>query len=291
MESPPIGSAKAAVAQLCSTDDLDANLATCERLAAQAADRGCSLLLLPECFAFLGERERDKFEVAEILDNSKPGRVLETIQKIATQHKMWVIAGGIAETLPEDRDNSQPKTAYNSCAVVNPEGKLVSVYRKIHLFDVDIPGGATLKESAATTAGEEALTVDTSIGKVGLSICYDLRFPELYRRLTLDQGAEVLVVPAAFTAHTGAAHWHTLLRARAIENQCWVLAAGQSGRHNDKRASYGHSLIIDPWGVVRAELEAGEGIAVAEIDGAFTEEKRTQLPCLSHSVLREPSRG
>ncbi len=291
MESSTLASPKAAVLQLCSTDDIGANLATCERLSAQAAERGCSLVVLPECFAFLGERERDKFKIAEVLDEANPGRVLETVQKIATGNKMWVIAGGIAEIRPEDKDLSEPRTAYNSCVAVNPEGKLVSVYRKIHLFDVDIPGGATLKESAATSAGEDLLAVDTSIGKVGLSICYDLRFPELYRALTLDQGAQVLVVPAAFTAHTGAAHWHTLLRSRAIENQCWVLAAGQSGRHNSKRASYGHSLIIDPWGVVRAEVEAGDGIAVAEIDSAFTEEKRSQLPCLSHSVLRSPPGG
>lgn len=288
MGSSTLGSPMAAVAQLCSNDEIGANLATCERLAAQAADRGSQLLLLPECFAYLGERERDKFSIAETLDEASPGRVLSTIQKIASRHQMWVIAGGIAEIRPEDRDVGQPKTAYNSCAVVDPAGHLVSVYRKIHLFDVDIPGGATLMESAATTAGQEVMTVDTSIGRVGLSICYDLRFPELYRKLTLDQGAQVLVVPAAFTAHTGAAHWHTLLRARAIENQCWVLAAGQSGRHNPKRASYGHSLIIDPWGEIRGEVEAGDGIAVAEIDSDFTEQKRTQLPCLSHSVLRRP---
>lgn len=245
-------------------------------------------MVLPECFAFLGKRERDKFSVAELLDPANPGRVLATIQKIATEHNLWVIAGGIAEIRPEDRELPEKRTAYNSCAVINPKGELVSVYRKIHLFDVDIPGGATLKESAATSAGQELLTVDTSIGRVGLSICYDLRFPELYRSLTLDQGARIIVVPAAFTAHTGPAHWHTLLRARAIENQCWVLAAAQAGRHNEKRASYGHSLIIDPWGEIRAEVEAGDGFAMAEIDNGFTDEKRTQLPCLSHSVLWSP---
>ncbi len=276
-----------AVAQLCSTTDIDANLASCERLAAMAADRGSSLLVLPECFAFLGEREGDKFEVAEHLDGKNPGRILSTVMKIATTHTTWVVAGGIAELLPGQDASS--KTAFNSCAVVNPAGQLVSVYRKIHLFDVDIPGGATLKESEATSAGHDLSVVDTSIGKVGLSICYDLRFPELYRKLTLDMGAEVLVVPAAFTAHTGAAHWHTLLRARAIENQCWVLAAGQSGRHNAKRASYGHSLIIDPWGQIRDEIAEGEGIAITAIDADFTEQKRTQLPCLTHSVLRGES--
>tara|TARA_R110002096_G_scaffold44526_8_gene120294 strand:+ start:110238 stop:111116 length:879 start_codon:yes stop_codon:yes gene_type:complete len=282
---------KAAVIQLCSNGDLLANLATCERLVSQAAARGASLVVLPECFAFLGEREQDKFEVAEFLvlgalpDSAGP--ILRSITKMATEHNLWVIAGGIPELRPEDAELPTKTTAYNTCAVVSPAGELVSAYRKIHLFDVDIPGGATLKESAATSAGSEVLAVDTSVGRVGLSICYDLRFPELYRKLTLDQGAEVLVVPAAFTAHTGAAHWHTLLRARAIENQCWVLAAAQTGRHNAKRHSYGHSLIIDPWGVIRGEVAEGDGIAIAEIDSAFTTQKRTQLPCLTHSVLRQ----
>lgn len=285
MAQPPKTSSIAAVAQLCSTDDFDANLATCRRLGAQAKARGSKLLLLPECFAFLGDREGDKFKVAEVLDSTKPGPVLAAIQEIATTNQMWVIAGGIAEIRPEDANLGSPKTAYNSCVVVAPSGALSSVYRKLHLFDVDIPGGATLKESSATTGGKEICAVDTAIGRVGLSICYDLRFPELYRALTLDHGAKVLVVPAAFTAHTGAAHWHTLLRARAIENQCWVLAAGQSGRHNDKRVSYGHSLIIDPWGEVRAEVAAGEGLAVAEIDHSFTDDRRAQLPCLKHNVL------
>lgn len=285
-ESPP---AKAAVLQLCSTEDIDANLATCERLAAQAHQRGSELIVLPECFAFLGQRERDKFAIAEPLIADRPGRILETVQRIATTCKTWVVAGGIPEIRPEDVGNASPTTAYNSCAVVNPSGELVSVYRKIHLFDVDIPG-TVLKESAATSAGKSLEVVDTSIGRVGLSICYDLRFPEMFRTLTLEHGAEVLVVPAAFTAHTGAAHWHTLLRARAIENQCWVLAAGQSGRHNSKRASYGHSLIIDPWGDIRAEVEAGEGIGITEIDLNFSRQRRSQLPCLDHSVLWKRSR-
>ncbi len=291
MTTPATASNKAAVIQLCSDGDLSGNLATCERLVAQAADRGASLVVLPECFAFLGEREQDKFAVAEFLSlgaiPDSAGPILRSITQMAMSHGLWVIAGGIPELRPEDASLSEKTTAYNTCAVVNPAGELVSAYRKIHLFDVDIPGGATLKESAATSAGSDVLTVDTSVGRVGLSICYDLRFPELYRQLTLDKGAEVLVVPAAFTAHTGAAHWHTLLRARAIENQCWVLAAGQTGRHNAKRHSYGHSLIIDPWGVIRGEVEEGDGIAVVEIDAAFTSEKRTHLPCLTHSVLRK----
>ncbi len=281
----------AAAIQLCATNDLNANLATCERLVAQAATRGAQLVLLPECFAFLGEQEKDKFEIAEFLQlghAKTPGPILTSVMKMATEHQIWVIAGGIPELRPEDSELRVKTTAYNTCAVVSPTGELVSAYRKIHLFDVDIPGGATLKESAATSAGSEVMSVETSLGRVGLSICYDLRFPELYRKLTLEQGAEILVVPAAFTAHTGAAHWHTLLRARAIENQCWVLAAGQTGRHNAKRHSYGHSMIIDPWGVIRAELPEGEGIAMAEIDQSFTQEKRAHLPCLQHVSIHNP---
>lgn len=279
-------SMRAAVAQLCSTTDLRANLDTCKRLAQQSADQGASLLVLPECFAFMGGHEQDKFTVAEILNETNPGTILSCVMEIAQAHNMWVIAGGIPEIRLEDEDIQNPETAYNTSIVVAPDGTVAARYRKIHLFDIDIPGGATFKESASTSPGQDAVVVATSLGKVGLSICYDLRFPELYRKLTLDLGAEILTVPAAFTAHTGAAHWHTLLRARAIENECWVLAAGQSGRHNPKRASYGHSLIIDPWGVVRAEVEAGEGVAVVELDRSFLEEKRTQLPCLEHVVLR-----
>ncbi|MCP4444196.1 MAG: carbon-nitrogen hydrolase family protein [Myxococcales bacterium] len=291
MTTPGAGSTKAAVIQLCSDGDISANLATCERLVGQAVEQGASLVVLPECFAFLGEREQDKFEVAEFLNlgplPEDAGPIRRCITEMAIGHKLWVIAGGIPELRPEDAKLEPRTTAYNTCAVVDPAGELVSAYRKIHLFDVDIPGGTTLKESSATSAGSEVLAVDTSIGRVGLSICYDLRFPELYRELTLEHGAEVLVVPAAFTAHTGAAHWHTLLQARAIENQCWVLAAGQSGRHNSKRQSYGHSLIIDPWGVIRGEVVEGDGFACVEIDADFTAQKRTHLPCLTHSVLRK----
>lgn len=289
MTTPGGENPKAAVIQLCSIADLQANLSTCERLVAQAVDQGASLVVLPECFNFLGEHERDKFPIAEVLSLGKPGddarATVRSITTMATEHGIWVIAGGMAELRPEDAKVEKPTTAYNTCVVVNPNGELVSLYRKMHLFDVDIPGGATLRETDGTTRGTEVLSVETSIGKVGLSICYDLRFPEMYRKLRMDHGCEVFVVPAAFTAHTGAAHWHTLLKARAIENQCWVLAAGQTGRHNQKRHSYGHSLIIDPWGEIRAEIPEGEGFAISEIDAAFTQEKRTNMPCESHAIL------
>jgi len=284
---------RAAAAQLTSTDDLAANLLKCKELAAEAADRGVQLLSLPECFAFLGRHERDKFAVAEVLDPAKPGPILEALQGIARNHSMWVTAGGLPERLDEEAElpAAELTRAYNTHVLLDTEGAIVAAYRKIHLFDVDIPGGAVLRESDSTAAGNHVVVVDSPWAWLGLSICYDLRFAELYRRMTLDQGAQVLLIPAAFTAHTGAAHWHILMQARAIENQCYVIAAAQTGRHNDKRESFGHSLIVDPWGTVVAEVESGDGLAVADIDAGSLAEKRAQMPCLTHSVLRRSTEG
>jgi predicted amidohydrolase len=270
----------AAAAQLTATDDLAGNLTTCRRLAGDAAARGVRLLVLPECFAFLGASEGDKLAVAETLDPAHPGPILACLFEIATRHRLWLVAGGLPERL-----EGEPGKAGNTCVVVSPAGELAARYRKIHLFDVAIPGKAEFRESNTTAAGRELVTVDTPLGRLGLSICYDLRFPELYRALTLAHGAEIVVVPAAFTAHTGAAHWHVLLRARAIENQCFVVAAGQVGQHNPKRATYGHSLIVDPWGEVVAELPTGAGLAVAEIDLARLAKVRAEMPCHAHRVL------
>jgi predicted amidohydrolase len=186
----------------------------------------------------------------------------------------------MAETVPGDA-----KRTYNTLVVLDPSGTLVARYRKIHLFDVDIPGGAVLRESDATAPGDELVVADIAGAKVGLSICYDVRFPELYRRLVKDRGAEVLVVPAAFTAHTGAAHWHLLLRARAVEDQAWVVAAAQWGRHNEKRESFGHTLVVDPWGTIAGERPDGDGVVVATLDGDTVAKRRAQMPCLRHAVL------
>jgi predicted amidohydrolase len=172
--------------------------------------------------------------------------------------------------------------------VVAPDGRLAARYRKVHLFDVDIPGGAVLKESDGTAPGDRLEVVAMGERRVGLSICYDVRFPELYRRLVFDKGADVITVPAAFTAHTGAAHWHVLLRARAIESQAWLVAAAQHGRHNEKRESFGHSLIVDPWGTVVAELPAGDGVIVHALDGEAVAKVRRQMPCRDHAVLLRP---
>lgn len=264
--------------QMCSTDDLAANLATVRALTARAVGDGAQLVVLPECFSFLGRTEGDKLAIAEALDGRGP--VAGALRELATKHGIWIVGGGTPEIVPGDLART-----YNTALVVDPRGELVARYRKIHLFDVDIPGGAVLRESDATAPGTELVVVEIGGAKVGVSICYDLRFPELYRRLVKDRGAEVLLVPAAFTAHTGAAHWHLLLRARAVENQAWVVAAAQGGRHNEKRESYGHSLVVDPWGTIVAEQAAGDGVAVATLDGETVATRRTQMPCLGHAVL------
>jgi len=269
--------------QLCSSDDLAANLATCQTLAETAAKEGAQLVVLPECFAFLGRSEKDKLAAAERLDGAAAGPIAGALREIASRHGVWVVGGGMPERVAGDE-----RRTYNTAVVVAPSGELVARYRKIHLFDVDIPNGATLRESDATAAGDELVVVDIAGAKVGVTICYDVRFPELYRALVKDRGAEVLLVPAAFTAHTGAAHWHLLLRARAVEDQAWVVAPAQWGRHNDKRESFGHTLVVDPWGTVVGESASGNGVVMATLDGAALERRRTQMPCLSHAVLWHP---
>jgi deaminated glutathione amidase len=267
--------------QMCSTADLAANLATCRALAARAAAEGAQLIGLPENFALLGRGEADKLAAAESLEHGGP--IGDMLREIATRHGVWVVGGGMPERVPGD-----DKRTYNTAVVIAPSGERVAVYRKIHLFDVDIPGGATLRESDATAAGSEAVVVEIGGARIGVTICYDVRFPELYRTLVLDRGAEVLLVPAAFTAHTGAAHWHLLLRARAVEDQAWVVAPAQWGRHNEKRESFGHTLAVDPWGTVVAESASGDGVVMATLDGDTVERRRTQMPCLQHAVLWHP---
>ena len=264
--------------QLRSTDNVSVNLARCSDLTAQAAAEGAQLVVLPECFAFLGRSERDKLAIAETLDGK--GQVMTGLAELAVKHGVWIVGGGMPELVRGDT-----KRTYNAAVVIDPRGELVARYRKIHLFDVDIPGGAVLRESDSTASGDELVVVDIAGAPVGVSICYDVRFPELYRRLVKDLGAEVLLVPAAFTAHTGGAHWHLLLRARAIEDQAWVVAPAQWGRHSEKRESYGHTLIADPWGTVVGERAEGDGVVIAALDGETVARRRTQMPCLSHAVL------
>jgi deaminated glutathione amidase len=267
-----------AAIQMTAVDDRETNLAVVRELTREAASQGARLVVLPECFPFLGSQERDKFSIAEDLDSVRPGPILGALADLATAHGVWIVGGGMPERIAAD-----PRRTYNTAVVVNPEGVLCARYRKIHLFDVDIPGGAVLRESDATAAGDAPVIVDIEGARVGLTICYDIRFPELYRELVIDHGADVLLVPAAFTAHTGKAHWHLLLRSRAIENQAWVVAAAQTGRHNEKRESFGHSLVVDPWGTIVAERDNGVGVVMAVLDSETVTTRRRQMPCSNHA--------
>lgn len=278
---------------MCAGDDRDKNLELCDRQVAAAASAGAEMVVLPENFAYLGHSEGDRMAAAELLDEREPGPILAALKRMATVHGVWLVGGGMAERIPERevKDGIDPdKQAFNTCVVVAPGGALVSRYRKIHLFDADIPDGPSLRESSGTVAGHEIGVCETPLARLGLTVCYDLRFPEIYRALCVHEGAELVVVPSAFTARTGAAHWHVLLRARAIENQCFIVAAAQVGQHNERRNSYGHALIVDPWGTILAEVEDGEGLAIADIDLALIEQTRQRMPCHQHAVLLPPER-
>jgi deaminated glutathione amidase len=253
---------------MTSGPDREANLRAARELVWDAADRGARLVVLPERFAHLdGPRT---LEGAEPLD----GPTLSGARGWARERRIHLLAGSIAEAgAPGGR-------AFNTSVLIDPEGELAGVYRKLHLFDVDV-GGRRYRESEATAAGHELVVAPVDDHPLGLSVCYDLRFPELYRAL-VDRGAQALAVPAAFTLATGPDHWEVLLRARAIENQCYVLAAGQFGTHADGSRSYGHSMIVDPWGTVVARVPDGVGVAVAELDFGRLWAIRRRLPALGH---------
>jgi predicted amidohydrolase len=272
-----------ACVQLTSREKLADNLARCAELVAEAAARGAKLVALPENFALLAPNEQAKFEVSETLPGppAPPGSIVRALGEMAQKHSVWIVGGG----MPEKAETADK--VYNTCVVVDDTGKLRASYRKIHLFDIEIPGaqgGATFRESATVAAGRAPAVIETPWGKLGLSVCYDLRFPELYRA-EAAQGVRMIVVPAAFTLHTGKDHWHVLLRARAIENQAFVLAPAQYGRHNEKRTTYGHSLIVDPWGTVLAEMADREGVVVAELDFDHQDKLRKEMPCAGHRRL------
>jgi predicted amidohydrolase len=265
---------RVAVVQLNSQDNLLENLSRASDWIAQAAADGAQLVTLPENFAFMGE-EAKKREVAERLDGAFPGPILSTLVDAATRHGVWVLGGGMPE---KSEDEARP---FNTSLLVGPKGDIVGAYRKVHLFDVSLADGSSYRESSATSAGAEPLTAEVSGTRVGLSVCYDVRFPELYRRL-VDQGARVVTVPAAFTLLTGKDHWKVLLRARAIENQVFVVAPAQQGKHPRGRQTFGKSMIIDPWGEVIAQCSEGEGFASAKLDFAYQDRVRTSLPSLLH---------
>jgi deaminated glutathione amidase len=273
----------AAAVQMNSQADLAENLGRAERLVAEAASRGAHVVVLPENFAFMGGDDDERLRVAEDLDAREGGRIRSFLSESATKHGIWILAGGLPER------SSDPARVHNTCAAVAPSGEIVARYRKMHLFDVEVGDGQRYRESASCMPGDEPVVVDVRGTRIGLSICYDLRFPELYREL-VSLGAEVLIVPAAFTLATGKDHWHVLLRARAIEAQCYVVAAAQWGSHPKGRRTYGKSLVVDPWGEVVAQASEGEGIVVAPLDPAYIAQVRASLPSLRHRRIGVPSR-
>lgn len=249
------------------------NLRRAAELIAQAAEQGAELVLLPECFAAFGNRSLRTIAEAE-WGAERPIRQFLADQ--AKAHGIWLIGGSLP--LPISA-GGKPQACQ---LVLDEQGREVVRYDKLHLFDVDVADShGSYRESRDYGFGEQVVCVDSPVGRVGLSICYDVRFPELYQALRAD-GAELIVVPAAFTAVTGAAHWEVLLRARAIETQCWVLAANQSGEHPSGRQTFGHSCLIDPWGAVQACLPDGEGAIVGKLDRGQLESVRTRMPILSH---------
>lgn len=265
---------RVAVLQMVSTDNRDENLAVAADLIAQAAGDNAELLLLPENFSFMGQKEHDK---VGILENPDSGPVQDFLHRQSKQHGIWLIGG----TVPLAA--SVPDKIRAASLLYNPDGECVARYDKIHLFDVQIESGGddTYNESGTIEAGDGIVVAITPVGNIGLSVCYDLRFPELYRSMH-GKDVNILAVPSAFTATTGKAHWEVLLRARAIENLCYVLASNQGGEHVNKRRTWGHSMIINPWGEVLAGVESNTGFACADIDLQQLEKLRGSFPALKH---------
>ncbi|MBX9790279.1 MAG: carbon-nitrogen hydrolase family protein [Pirellulales bacterium] len=263
----------AAAVQMNSGEDAQANLAAAVRAIEAAAARGARLVVLPEMFLCLG-----RASAIVAAGESIPGPATEQLAALAARHQLVLVAGSIPE-----KSNS-PGKVFNTCVVFGTAGQLLATYRKLHLFDVTIPGAVDIRESSWYEPGSEVVAVDTPCGRLGLAICYDLRFPELFRRLA-DERVDLCALPSAFTLATGRDHWEVLLRARAIENQTHIIAANQWGKHGEGLVSYGHSLIVDPWGTVLAKAADGPGFALAAIDLARQREVRKNLPALKHRRL------
>jgi deaminated glutathione amidase len=265
---------KIAAVQMVSSPDWPANRDAAARLVGQAAAAGAQLVLLPEYFCVLGRRDTDKLALAEAPGQ---GPIQAFLAALAQEHALWLVGGTLPVRVPGQ------DSVLNRCAVFDPDGKPAGHYDKIHLFAFD-NGRESYDEARTLSAGIEPVAVQAGTLRVGLSICYDLRFPELYRGL-MQPPCELVCVPAAFTHTTGQAHWEVLLRARAIENQCYVLASAQGGTHPNGRRTWGHSMVVDPWGEVLDVLEEGEGFVMADLDLARLAEVRLQLPALRHRRL------
>lgn len=262
----------AAVCQVNSTNEIERNLDICTKLIIEASMCGATVVFLPECFDFVSRNKDETLDLAESLD----GPIISHYKKLAKEKNIWLSLGGFHEKILDKN------SVYISHVMISSCGEVEKVYRKTHLFQVELKG-VSLNEHESVTPGDcISPPIKTPIGNVGLQVCYDLRFPEI-SKVQREMGADVLTFPSAFTLKTGLAHWHVLLRARAIENQCYVIAAAQTGTHSEKRESYGHALIADPWGTVLSECGEGNTIALSHIDSEIIKDIRTRMPVSSHS--------
>jgi predicted amidohydrolase len=264
---------KCAAIQMASSPNVGSNLLEAEKLIAEAAKAGAKLVALPENFALMGEHELDKIRIKE-MDGQGP--IQNFLSETAAKYGVWIVGG----TMPIAGDAEHKVRA--ACLIYNDHGERVARYDKMHLFDVSVPGtNEVYRESDSIEAGPRPLVFDTPFGRLGVAVCYDLRFPEFFREMA-RMGMEILVIPSAFTAETGAAHWELLLRARAVENLCYIIAPNQGGFHINGRKTFGHSMIVDPWGVVLDCYKTGGGFVVADIDLERLEKVRTAFPVLQH---------
>jgi predicted amidohydrolase len=266
------GVVKIAGIQMASGPNVAANLSEAEKLIEIAVEQGAKLVALPEYFAIMGMKDTDKVKVAE---KEGSGPIQEFLSNIAKKHEIWVVGGSIP------LQSEQQEKIYNACMVYNDQGQLVARYNKIHLFGLSL-GNETYHEEKTITPGKQVVTVDSPFGKIGLSICYDLRFPELYRAMG---EVDLILIPAAFTETTGKAHWESLVRSRAIENLCYVLAPAQGGYHTSGRETHGNSMVVDPWGVVLDRLPRGSGVVIASMNRDYQSSLRKSLPALQNKTI------
>jgi predicted amidohydrolase len=265
-----------AAVQMATGPNVSANLLETERLVAEAAEGGAGLVVLPENFAFMGKRDQDLLALRE---PDRDGRLQDFLSQLARRHSVWLVGGTVPLFARED---GKVRAA---CLVYDSHGERVARYDKLHLFDVHLlEADERYTESATIEAGDQPVVVDSPFGRLGLAVCYDLRFPELFRVL-MEQGAEIFVMPASFTAITGKAHWEVLVRARAIENLAYVVAAAQGGYHINGRETHGHSMIVDPWGTVLAQVPRGNGTAIGTLDRDYQATVRRTFPTLAHRRL------
>lgn len=266
---------RVAAIQMVSGTDVDANLDEAARLISTAVSAGAEFVVLPENFAIMPTKDAGQLQVME---RDGDGPIQEFLSAQAHQNHVWLVGGSIPLV------SSQPSKVRAACLLFNDHGERVARYDKLHLFDVKLDNGEEYSESLTIEPGESVVVVDSPLGRLGLTICYDLRFPELFRQM-LDQGAEIFSVPSAFTATTGKVHWEILLRARAIENLAYVIGAGQGGSHSSGRETYGDSIVIDPWGEIINRLARGPGIVIADIDRLRLEKLRRSLPSIEQRRL------